>query len=80
MRMKVSFNKFKAYSISVLQPLEENASVRCGPDEEIKASGIGERPKIPVSGKETSPAIDAALGDQGIAEAGLAALRQHLRS
>ena len=39
------------------------ASVRCGPDEEIKAGGIGERPKIPVSGEETSPAIDATLGD-----------------
>ena len=60
--------------------LEEIGSVRCGPNREIEAGSLGKRPKIPVSRKQRNPAIDTTLGDQGIAEAGLVALRQHLRS
>jgi hypothetical protein len=61
-------------------PLEEIGSVRCGPNQEIEAGSAGERPEIPVSRKERNAAIDTTLGDQGIAEARLAALRQHLCS
>ena len=61
-------------------PLEEIGSVRCGPNREIEAGSLGKRPEIPVSRKQRNPAIDTTLGDQGIAEAGLVALRQHLRS
>jgi hypothetical protein len=61
-------------------PLEEIGSVRCEPNKEIEAGSVGEGPEIPVARKERNPAIDTALGDQGIAEARLTALCQHLRS
>ena len=60
-------------------PLEEIGSLRRGPNQEIEAGSVGERPEVPVSREERNPAIDTALSDQGIAEARLAALRQHLR-
>src|ERR1035438_5022304 len=57
----------------------KNGSVGCGPNDEMEAGSVGERPEIPVSRKERNPAIHTALSDQGIAEARLAALGQHLR-
>jgi len=61
-------------------PLEEIGSAGCGPNDEIEAGSVGERPEIPVSRKQRNPAINTALGDQGIAEPRLAALCQHLCS
>jgi hypothetical protein len=49
------------------------------PNQKIEAGGAGERPEIAVSRQKRNPAIDTTLGDQGIAEARLAALRQHFR-
>ena len=48
------------------------------PYDEIEAGRIGEGPKIPVSGKKWNASIDAALGNQGIAETRHAALCQYL--
>ena len=45
----------------------------------IEAFRFGERPEVPVSREQRNPAINTALGDQGIAEAGLTALCQHVR-
>jgi hypothetical protein len=61
-------------------PREEIGSVRCEPNREIEAGSVGEGPEIPVARKQGNPAIDTALGDQGIAEARLTALCQYLRS
>jgi hypothetical protein len=61
-------------------PRVKTNSVRCGPNEEIEAGSVGERLEIPISGEERDPAIHTALGDQGVAEARLAALCEHLRS
>lgn len=57
----------------------KNRSVRCGSKDEIDAGSAGERPEIPVACEERNRVIDAALGDKGVAETCLAALRQHLR-
>jgi hypothetical protein len=60
--------------------LKRIGSVRCEPNQEIEAGGAGKRLEIAVSRKERNPAIDATLGDQGVAEARFAALCQYLRS
>jgi hypothetical protein len=52
-------------------PREEIGSVRCEPNHEIQAGGVGEGPEIAVARKERNPAIDTALGDQDIVEARL---------
>lgn len=49
-------------------------------DREIEAGSIGEGPEVLVARKKRDAAVDTALGDQGIAEAGFTALRQHLGS
>src|ERR1700716_2296338 len=53
---------------------------RSGPKYKIEARSFGERSEVPVSREERNPSVDAALGNQRVAEAHLAALRQHLRS
>src|SRR5882762_8756185 len=50
------------------------------PKYKFEARSIGERSKVPVSREERNASVDAALGNQRVAEACLAALRQHLRS
>ena len=46
----------------------------------IEARSFGESSEVPVSREEGNTSIDAALGNQRVAEACLAVLRQHLRS
>jgi len=50
--------------------------------EEGRVTGgqLGESSEVPVSREERNSAVDAALGNQRVAETCLAALRQHLRS
>src|SRR3979490_535988 len=55
-------------------------SVRSRPKYKIEARSFGERSKVPVSREERNTSVDAALGNQRVAEACLAALRQHHRS
>jgi hypothetical protein len=55
-------------------------SVRSRPKYKIEAHSFGERSEVPVSREERNASIDAALGNQRVAEACLAALSQHLRS
>ena len=56
------------------------ASARRGPADQLEPGSARECPEIPVSRKERNPVIDAALGDQCIAQARLAAFRQHAGS
>jgi hypothetical protein len=58
---------------------EELASIRGRSNHQVEAGRVGERPEAPVSRKERNPAIDAALSDQGIAEARLTEPCQHVR-
>jgi hypothetical protein len=51
-----------------------------GPKDKIEARRFGERSEVPVSREQRNPSVDAALGNQRIAEACLAALRKHFRS
>jgi hypothetical protein len=51
-----------------------------GSDDKIQVCGVGERAEIPVPRKEREIMVDAALGNQGIAETRFAALCQYLRS
>ena len=55
-------------------------SVRSQPKYKIEAHGFGEHSEVPVSREERNASIDAALGNQRVAEACLAALSQHLSS
>lgn len=47
---------------------------------QIKASRLGKCPEVAVTRQEGDSAIKAALGDQGIAEAGLPAPGEHTGS
>src|SRR6266481_4762373 len=60
--------------------LDEARSVRSRPKHKIEARSVGESSEVPVSREERNSSVDAALGNQRVAEACLAALRQHLRS
>jgi hypothetical protein len=60
--------------------LDEVASVRSGPKYEIEACSFGERSEVPVPREERNTSVDAALGDQRVAETRLAALCEYLRS
>jgi hypothetical protein len=61
-------------------PPEDSRSIPSGHKQEAEAGSAGESPEIPIARKERNATIDTTLGDQGIAEARLAALRQHLCS
>jgi hypothetical protein len=74
--MDFGMKRLGAHRIEVAQTLEY--SFRHGPNQNIQTRGVGERPEIPISGKERNSVIDAALGDQGITEPRFAALCQHL--
>src|SRR6266850_1069260 len=63
-----------------LLSLDGARSVRSRPKYKIEARSFGEHSKVPVSREERNASVDAALGNQRVAEACLAALRQHLRS
>src|SRR6267378_853889 len=63
-----------------LLSLDGTQSVRSRPKYKIEARSFGERTKVPVSREERNASVDAALGNQRVAEACLAVLRQHLRS
>jgi hypothetical protein len=62
------------------QPHDKFDSASRGPYQEIQACSGGECAEIAVSCQERYPAIDTCLGNQGIAEARLAAFCQYLRS
>src|SRR5216684_6396004 len=67
------------HDTDVLAPVTGRArSVRSRPKYKIEARSFGERSEVPVSCEERNPSVDAALGNQRVAEACLAALRQHL--
>jgi len=42
----------------------------------VEAGGLGEGPEVAVAGDERDAAVDTGLRDEGVAEAGFAALRQ----
>src|SRR2546430_2128847 len=63
-----------------LLSLDGARSVCSRPKYTIEARTFGERSKVPVSREQRNASVDAALGNKRVAEACLAALRQHLRS
>jgi hypothetical protein len=63
----------------MLLSLDGARSVRSRPKYKIEVRSFGERSEFPVSREERNRSVDAALGNQRVAEACLASLRQHLR-
>ena len=61
-------------------PPDEVASVRSRPKYKIAACSFCEGSEVPVSREERNAPVNAALGDQGVAETRLAALYEDFRS
>jgi hypothetical protein len=69
------------HDTDVLAPVTRRGPISGSrPKYKIEARSFGESSEVPVSREERNPSVDAALGNQRVAEACLAALRQHLRS